>query len=162
VSAAILLDTSSSMAEPVGGRRRIDVLADILRQILPTVPDARLIAFSSVVTEIESGAPVPEPGGGTDLAAALEYAAHLRPRRIVIISDGEPNDSEAAITAARALRCAIVTYYVGDERNHASVAFLRALAWCSADGLGDTRIADLRDPKKLVGELHLFLTGPPS
>jgi hypothetical protein len=159
----LLLDTSSSMAEPVGSRRRIDVLGDILRQIVPTAPGARLIAFSSTVREIEPGAPLPEPGGSTDLAAALTYIGSLQPQRIVVISDGEPNEPDAALAAARALGCAIATYYAGGERNHAAVAFLRALAWCSGDGLGDTRIADLRDPQKLAGELQrLLLTGPAS
>jgi hypothetical protein len=160
-SALILLDTSGSMSEPVGSRRRIDVLADILRQVLPATPGARLIAFSSIPHEIESGAPLPEPGGGTDLAAALNYAGRFHPNRVVVISDGEPTDADAALAAARALGCPIGTYYAGDEKNHAATSFLRMLAWSSPDGLGDTRVADLADPKKLAADLRLLLlTGP--
>jgi hypothetical protein len=43
----LLLDISGSMSEAVGNRRRIDVLDDTLRHLLPTLPGARLIAFSA-------------------------------------------------------------------------------------------------------------------
>jgi hypothetical protein len=58
--------------------------------------------------------------------------------------------------------CTIVTYFAGNDDNHAAVAFLRALAWCSADGLGHAAVTDLRAPDRLAGELRLLLTGPVS
>jgi hypothetical protein len=158
----VLLDTSTSMAEPIGSRRRIDVLADILHQVLPATLGVRLFAFSSAVREIERHAPLPEPEGGTALHLALAHAASLAPARVVVISDGEPDDADAALAAARELGCEIITYFAGDERNHAAVAVLRALAWCSADGLGHAAVADLRAPDRLAGELRLLLTGPVS
>jgi hypothetical protein len=78
----------------------------------------------------------------------------------VIISDGEPLDADAALTTARSLGCQIATFFAGDEKNHDAVAFLRALAWCSADGLGDAGVADLCDPRRLAADLRLLLTGP--
>jgi hypothetical protein len=161
----VLLDTSTSMAEPIGNRRRIDVLEDILRQVLPSTPGVRLFGFSSAVTELEGavaehGVHLPEPGGGTALHLAIQHVAALRPSRLIVISDGEPDDADAALAAARELGCEIVSYFAGDERNHAAVAFLRALAWCSADGLGHAAVTDLRDPRRLETELRLLLTGP--
>jgi hypothetical protein len=158
----ILLDTSTSMAEPIGSRRRIDVLEAILHQLLPSTPGVRLFAFSSAVREIEQHARLPEPEGGTALHLALAHAASLAPARVVIISDGEPDDADAALAAARGLGCAVATYFAGSDDNHTAIAFLRALAWCSADGLGHAAVADLRAPGRLAGELRLLLTGPVS
>jgi hypothetical protein len=40
------------------------------------------------------------------------------------------------------------------------VAFLRALAWCSADGLGHAAVSDLRNPPQPAEDLRLRLVGP--
>jgi hypothetical protein len=106
--------------------------------------------------------PLPEPEGGTNLAGALIHIRPLRPRRVIVISDGEPNDPEAALAAARALATHVASYFCGDENNFAAIAFLRALSWCSADGVGQARVADLRHPERLAAELRLLLTGPRS
>jgi hypothetical protein len=155
-----LLDTSGSMDSPVaGGKRRIDVLADILRVVLPDAPEARLIAFSDTVVAIAAPADLPEPSGSTALHAALEYATRLRPRRVIIISDGEPDDRGAALRAARALHCPVDAFHAGPEDDHAAIAFLRNVC-LSGHGVGRTTVADLRDPAKLAGELRLLLAGP--
>jgi hypothetical protein len=77
-----------------------------------------------------------------------------------VVSDGEPQDPESALAAARRLSCEIACYFCGDETNHTAVAFLRALAWTSSDGLGHAAVVDLRDPERLIGELKLRLAGP--
>jgi hypothetical protein len=41
----------------------------------------------------------------------------MKPRRIIVISDGEPSQPEAALAAARALGCEIATFFAGDELN---------------------------------------------
>jgi hypothetical protein len=150
------------MEELSGHRRRIDVLINILKPVQAITPDARLLAFNSIVMEIAPGAPVPEPSGGTDLAMALDYAAELKPRCVVVISDGVPVDADAAFAAARRLGCDIASYFAGDESDHAAVAFMRALAWCSNDGLGHAAVADLQNPKQLADDLRLLLSGPAS
>ncbi len=162
MNSVVLVDTSSSMCEPVGSRvrRRIDVLRDILEAVLPVTPAARLIAFDSIVREIDGAAALPEPSGGTMLHNALDFIAPLHPQQLILISDGEPQDAEAALTAARKLHCVIRTYFCGDERNHAAIAFLRALSWRSSDGFGQAVVSDLRKPEKLAGALRLALTAP--
>lgn len=147
------------MALPVGERRRIDLLADILRQVLPGTPDARLIAFNDTVSPVASVDRLPEPNGGTDLHRAFEHIAPWRPRRVILISDGEPNDRAAALRAARMLGCPIDAFHAGPEDDRAAIAFLKNLCLCG-HGVGRATVADLRNPAKLAGELRLLLAGP--
>jgi hypothetical protein len=60
---------------------------------------------------------MPEATGSTDLAGALRFLRQYRPETLVVVSDGEPNDQQAALTAAVALNCKISTVFVGDERS---------------------------------------------
>jgi len=148
------------MAEPVGARRRIDVLEAVRAEVTPGLSDLTVIAFGSLSEVIEPGQRLPEPAGGTALHRALVEAARFQPQQVVIISDGLPDDREAALAAARALGCQIITYHCGDEIDFPATSFLRALAWCSSDGRGFTSIADLRKPERLKSELRLLLAGP--
>jgi hypothetical protein len=91
---------------------------------------------------------------------ALDYVLRLSPRRVIVISDGEPADAHATLASARALNCIISTFYCGDEDNRRAIAFLKQLALCSRGGVGRPVIADLRKPEKLIGELRLLLSGP--
>jgi hypothetical protein len=158
VSMAILADTSGSMSELAGSRRKIDALGEILRT-LPRNGVCRSFAFDSVTREVD-GNSLPEPSGGTDLARALSHIAPLRPKTVVVISDGLPDDQAAALAAARQLNCRITTYFCGNERDTSGIIFLRALAFCSDDGLGSAALTDLSRPQELAGELRLLLGGP--
>src|SRR3954453_7348875 len=124
--AVILLDTSGSMAELSGSRRRIDLLQDVFDAVLPSVPGAHVIGFNTIPTLLVRGARLPEPVGGTAMHLALLEAEKLRPSSVVVVSDGQPDDPNAALAAAQRLRCRICSYFVGDERDHAATAFLRA------------------------------------
>jgi hypothetical protein len=161
----ILLDTSSSMALPVGSRRRIDVLAEILASVLPATPAVRLFSFNSAVTELdnavsEHGIHLPEPDGSTGLDHAIEHIASLHPNPLIVISDGEPDDARAALDAAGGLNCVIQTFYCGDESNRAAIAFLRDLALCSRGGVGRLRIGNLAKPEQVATDLRPLLAGP--
>ena len=157
----ILADNSGSMYAPAAGDLlRIDVLQRCLDEVLPAAAATQVIAFNAIPFVLERGAPLPPPGGGTALHLAIERAADFRPELLVVLSDGEPNDAEAALAAARALHCKVVTIFCGDERDHAALAFMTALAWCSADGLGEATSADLKQPQQLTGELRRVLLGP--
>jgi hypothetical protein len=158
----ILADTSGSMAFPVtGDKRRIDVLRTILATILPSLPGTSVAGFNDTVFPLELGQALPEPSGGTALHLALQHVLPMHPEHVVVVSDGEPNDPAAAITAARALQCRISTYYCGEEGNRAATSFLRTLALCSRHGVGRAMLGDLRKPEQLAGELRLLLAGPP-
>lgn len=162
MSVVLLLDVSSSMNLPAArGQRRIDVLQAALRHVLPDSPGTRVVAFNDIVTEIEPRATVPEPEGRTALHLALLHAMRWQPAKVIIVSDGEPDDKQAAIAAARALGCVIETIHCGPEDDRAAIGFLKTLALCSRGGLGRALRSDLSNPEALKGDLRrLLITGP--
>jgi hypothetical protein len=157
---ALLMDTSGSMLQLAGSRTRIDVARDIWNAVTPTAPGALLVAFDSIPHVLKSGERLPDPAGGTALHLALELVAPFRPRKVIVISDGSPDNPGAALAAARALDCEIAAYFCGDDCDHGAVAFMRALGWASSDGLGHMAVADLRKPEQLTNELRLLLDAP--
>lgn len=157
---AILADVSSSMMAGAGRKTRIDVLREVFAQIRAEFSGFRLIAFSTVPLELLPHAPIPDPSGGTALHLALQLVSHYEPERIAVLCDGVPDDPAAALEAAKSLQCHIATYFCGDDMNHVAIAFMRALAWCSADGLGSTTVVDMKKPARLKAGLQLLLAGP--
>ncbi len=155
----VLLDTSGSMCELSGTRRRINVLRDVLTVTLREAP-ARLFAFNSYTRELDGPDALPEPSSGTVLHEALILLAAFRPDPLIVISDGSPHDPEAALVAARNLHTTIRTVFVGNDTDHNAVAFMRALAWCSNDGIGQALVGNLNKPLKLTADLRAMLAGP--
>ena len=159
VPTVILLDVSQSMDTPVrNNQRRIDLLSDILRNVV--TPQMQLIAFNHAVVSLEPGEPVPEPEGSTALHLALDHALRASPKRVIVVSDGHPDDPDAAIASACALNCVISTFYCGEETDRHAVSFMKRLALCSRGGVGRPQIADLRSPELAAGKLRLLLAGP--
>jgi predicted metal-dependent peptidase len=107
--ALVVLDRSGSMAGTNDSRRSIDLAGEMLSRLLIECPNVRIIAFGSTVEELTGlepgpGLRLPEPGGSTALHLAFDcIAASKRPGRIVVITDGMPDDAEAALIAARRL-----------------------------------------------------------
>ena len=165
-AAVILVDVSGSMAALEGSRRRVDILTDILRQVLPGAPGARVIAFSSLPQELLGIEPVqlhlPEPAGGTALHLALQGLADgPRPDRIVVITDGQVDDPGAALSAARRLApVTIDTFYCGSDGDARALGFLRALSLAGGTGRGITGPRSLTQAAALAAELRLRLAGP--
>lgn len=121
----ILADVSSSMADQAGGARKIDILRDALNA-LPN--DCRLVSFASMPRDVASAADLPVPAGGTALDRALDHAAKYRPRRTIVISDGEPDNEADAEAAAQRLSGTIDVIYCGPDSNRRAIDFLRRLA----------------------------------
>ena len=69
-------------------------------------------------------------GGDTDMVAALRAAkpADGLGIKIVLLSDGEPNDREATLAEARRFKTHIDTIYIGPERETRGREFLQELA----------------------------------
>lgn len=127
----VLVDTSGSMidADAPGGRRRYDAACDELAKLQASQPGKiGVIGFSSYPEFCPGGKP-PFQKGGTDLAAALDYANLIDGLcELVVISDGQPDNPEAALRSARAYKASkISTVYVGPEGG-AGQEFLRKLA----------------------------------
>lgn len=162
----LLLDTSHSMDWPAGDRRsggpkRIEVLQRVLDQIYKDFPTARVFAFNSSIEELEPNGALPRPQGGTALDLALKHIWPLTPTRVGVLCDGEPNNPQAALDAAKALHCEIHSFFCGDESDSLAIAFMRALAWCSSDGMGKARVIDMEDPQALLEGMRLLLSHQP-
>jgi hypothetical protein len=166
MSTVLLLDISGSMEHVVGhsGRTRRDILADAVKNVHGRHPDALVYAFGSTVERVyEPGQGLPPTMGGTDLTGALVHLRGLSPRvqQVVLISDGEPDDSASALTQALLMSCKLSSIYCGDETNRKALSFLRDFSNCSRAGmLGAAKVVSLAAPAKDVAEEILQLTGP--
>ena len=154
----VLCDTSGSMDNYTGQKRRIDVLRDVLVEITPPNYSGSVWQFDSFCREVFGPPYSPgEPSGGTDLAGAIATVARFQPRPLIVVSDGVPQDGEAALAEARALNTRIITRFVGDDADFGAIAFMRALAWCSDDGIGDAQVHRWDRPQALADDLRALL-----
>lgn len=143
----ILCDTSSSMDDAAGSRRRIEVLREALDRVLPDCPSARIIAFGSTAAEVPSASRLPEPAGGTALHLALDLAAKLDPSQTLVMSDGQPDSESAAMAAADRVAGRIDTIFCGPDSDRAGRDFMARLARA---GCGATMHADLARSSSLA------------
>lgn len=163
---AVLLDCSDSMNDLVGsaGISKFRHLQIALQDLQRGFPRVRLIAFGSIAVEVKTAAELPDPsgsnpgapaiGGSTDLAAALDLAATLKPRKTIIISDGLPDDEDDAMESSKAVTGAIDAIYCGPDA-HPAVRFLRSLCH-SAGG-----VATPWDGRAEIGGVLLRMLPPP-
>ena len=134
--AVILVDTSGSMmsGDSRSGRTRYNVALEELAQLQAHMPGKlAVLAFSDDCIFVPGGQP-PLLGGGTNLAGALRFAkvADVPGIRFVVISDGQPDDSHAALSVAATYTNRIDTIFVGPESDwHGGQAFLQRLAAAS-------------------------------
>ncbi len=106
----ILLDVSGSMNEKVGTQRKIDML----RSAVSDYKGVRQYVFSERVTETQY---IPEPHGSTELDTAFRYLAKANPQKLLLISDGLPNDPIASIDAGKCLKISIDVLYIGESED---------------------------------------------
>jgi hypothetical protein len=128
------------MAEHAGGRPKIDHLREALDKVCPVIPNARLIAFSSVPLEIRHPSDLPKPKGGTALDAALQAASVSRPCHTLVISDGRPDAPDLALLAADRLTGRIDVVFCGRDWDTRAIVFMRQLAKL---GQGELLVHDL-------------------
>jgi hypothetical protein len=181
----LLLDCSGSMNERMrNGKKRIEGLRAVVQNVQAKKPTA-MIAFGptfgfneskdpNVFNPYEDDAPkdgdryvlpemrvvdfvseVPEPQGGTPLHLAIDFARQKGVGRLLLISDGQPNDMALAMTAARNFGGKIDVVYVGDPGDMGSI-FLDDLA--KATG-GQRFEGDLTDVRELENTVIGLLTG---
>jgi hypothetical protein len=133
----LLSDCSGSMARPVTSghyapaeekNRRIDRLRELVYGIRQEgIPFKQIVFGVSTNTGCEVREDIPEPSGSTPIAEAVTLAGEMKAKRIIIISDGEPDDGTRALAVARSLAIPIDTFYVGPE-GATGEKFLRDLA----------------------------------
>lgn len=151
-----IVDVSGSMLtqDSRGGKTRYAVACEELAAIQRARPGkVAVIAFSDRAEFCPGGVPI-LIGNSTNLSAALRFAklADLPGISIIVISDGEPDNREAAIAIARTYMNKISTIYVGPEDRPAGRDFLSKLA--SATG-GQTLTADRA--KELAASIETLL-----
>lgn len=114
-----LLDISGSMDTYIEGKSKLDHL----RNIMKDYPESKKICFSSdVYCEVDRNGNVDctipaSAQGSTDLAGAIRFLRTLvkRPERIVLISDGEPDDGNSAIREATGFSVPIDIIFIGQK-----------------------------------------------
>jgi len=103
----LLLDVSGSMCDPAEpGIRKIDALRSVVRGL--TAP--AIYAFARICKRVTRET-IPEPEGGTALHVAFARIKSHRFTRAVLVTDGLPDDEDAAIREAVSLELDIL--YVG-------------------------------------------------
>ena len=154
-SVVIVCDVSSSMMGVPFAR-----LQQALTSIWDDLQSASILAFSSFVYPIEHPSQLPTPNGGTALHWALAAAAVQKPSKVIVISDGEPDDQQAAFEAAEEIPGVIDAIFVGDESDKIAIEFMKKL---SRMGGGTVILRNLRDAKQLLApaiKSLLQLEGP--
>lgn len=128
----VVVDVSGSMAieDSRGGRERYSVACEELAKLQAENPgELAVVAFSSVAQFCPGGVP-PFLGGGTDLARALQFVKSWDNTGLsfVVVSDGQPDDEQAALREAQTFKSRISCVYVGPETDRSGSLFLRRLA----------------------------------
>jgi hypothetical protein len=132
VDAIILFDVSGSMDthDSRGGRTRYEVALEELARLQGDLPGKLcVIGFSSNAAFAPTGQPI-FTGTGTNLAGALQFVkvADDGDMRYIVISDGQPDDPEKALSVAADFQGRIDGVYVGPEGESEGRRFLERLA----------------------------------
>ena len=111
----LVLDCSGSMGEKYDGKSKYEYLLDATREL-----KCEKLYFNSVVRPIQM-----YPSGSTNLTAALEACPHGI-QKIVLVSDGLPDNQDSALNVAESRRDPIETILIGDDP--AGIAFMKTLS----------------------------------
>jgi len=131
VKAFVMVDVSSSMDTPDAGenKSRYKAACEQLERLQNEMPGEIAVgAFSNNAQFSPSGVPL-HMGGMTDMVAALQMMlmADNTDIRLVLISDGEPDNESKTLSVASKFKSKIDTIFVGDETGPGR-NFLRKLA----------------------------------
>lgn len=152
----LLIDTSGSMDERMrNGKRKIDGLREVVNDI-KAKGQVPMIAFGGPYdAQVRFVDGVPEPDGGTPLHIAIPMAKEYGATRVVVISDGCPDLTEACYDAAREFGGKIDVAYVGNAGDGGEV-FLKELANITG---GQQFTGNLSDPKQIASGVIAYLEG---
>jgi Mg-chelatase subunit ChlD len=116
----VLVDTSGSMRQDDGGEvSRYQRACSELRKIQASMPGKiAVLSFSDSVMFCPNGVPF-QYSLGTDLAKALKFArvTDVEGMKFIIISDGEPDDEQEALSEAAKYKNHIDTIYIGADKS---------------------------------------------
>src|SRR5277367_2387927 len=142
----LILDVSASMSIDVEpGIRRIDALKNIVKSI---IGNPVTIVFSTNAKVADNKNAIPEPGGSTNMGIALNLAKSEGFSEILLLTDGEATDGEAALLVED-IKVQIMFIGSGERPE-----FLNQLA-AKSGSFATTE--DLKEPKALVNKIQLLL-----
>lgn len=96
----VIADLSGSMSySAFEGKSRYQCLQEALAPYLGRV---QVLAFNNFVREVDADS-LPEPAGFTAMDKAFKVATYLEPLKVLVISDGCPDNKERAIDEAKKL-----------------------------------------------------------
>lgn len=141
----VLMDSSASMtAEDAPGQSRWRKACNQLAKLQSENPGkVCLICFDDKQTFEPSGI-ARYPNGSTDIAGALSFVwkADDTGLKFVVISDGEPDDDEAAIAMARQFKSKISCIYIGPEGGYGA-RFLKRLSGVTGGQFSNSEVAGI-------------------
>lgn len=113
-----VLDVSGSMDDKVGEKRKINHLRDVMA----TYQDAKILCFSSNIKKASDTQSIPDPGGSTNLGGAFKHIHQNlmkidAPERLVLVSDGEPDDEQDALEQAKNLSLPVDIIFIGEKES---------------------------------------------
>ena len=153
----IALDTSSSMNDYVGEKRKIDILRQAVDR--PLLENEVVLNFCSDCWMIKDFQSIPEPWGSTSMHSALIMAITMNPRHTLIVSDGQPDSRAKALSVAKTVPGIISTLFIGDENDLDAVSFMAKLAKI---GCGKSEVCDISNPQNqllLKATINILLPG---
>lgn len=156
VDALVMVDTSASMSvkDCQGGRRRYDLACEQLIRLQRELPGkVGVISWSSQVVFCSGGVPS-FLQQGTDLAGVLRFVkpADGTSIKLILISDGEPDDEQEALRLAKQFKSKIDTIYCGPEAGYGR-DFLRRLAAATGGQAVSQSVNDIANLKQTVTKL---------
>ncbi|USR37574.1 VWA domain-containing protein [Ectopseudomonas hydrolytica] len=158
----IVADLSGSMESPAWGqRRKLDLLREAVDGILANALEPmRLIAFAGAPVDGINQLPSNSLDGGTALHLALDCAATHKPLATLVISDGQPDNEELALAAARRLPGRIDVLYIGPDVEQSAIQFMRRLAQLGCGNYAANDVAKAGQPALLQSIRQLLLDAP--
>jgi predicted metal-dependent peptidase len=150
-----LLDISGSMHG-----ERIEILREQLKRLLEKAPHAHLIPFNTTVLPraMVQDIDAIRPDGGTELHAALEYAASKMVGQTVVFTDGEPSNRDACFEAAEKIPGVVHVIFCGDKDDKEAIRFCEKL---SRNNGGEAILKDVAKGETLLcAEVRSLLSLP--
>ena len=134
----LVCDCSGSMSDMAKTATKIAILAKTVNTLQTQFSNIKIIRFSSsaqLVSELH-----PSASGGTALHKALDLAVSLRPAKVIVLSDGIPDNEDAALRSASKLSCPISCIYIGPEGGF-GWEFLKRLATGKGGQFSDVNLS---------------------
>jgi hypothetical protein len=156
VDALVMVDTSGSMVmtDCQNNRSRYDLACEQLIRLQRDLPGKiGVISWNSYQNFHAGGLPT-SPCGGTDMAGVLRFVkpADNTSIKLILISDGEPDDEDKALKLAGQFKSKIDTIYCGPESGFGR-EFMRKLAMVTGGVSVSQSVKDIINLQQTVTKL---------